>query len=75
MWNIYGMHFRSHMQKHFACTMHASQESKKESCTSDAILIFSEKNLQKQIRYFNSSQESFQFKKKIVRNGVQKVKL
>ena len=29
----------------FACTMHASQESKRESRTSDVILIFSEKNL------------------------------
>jgi hypothetical protein len=31
----------------FACTMHASQESKRESSTSDTILIFCEKNLQK----------------------------
>jgi hypothetical protein len=34
----------------FACTMHASQESKREPRTSDVILIFSEKNLQKQNR-------------------------
>jgi hypothetical protein len=59
----------------FACTMHASQESKREPCTSDAILIFSEKHLQKQVGYLNSSKENIQFKKKIVRNGVKKVKL
>jgi len=29
----------------FACTMHSSQESKRDLCTSDAILIFSMKNL------------------------------
>jgi hypothetical protein len=47
----------------FACTMHASQESKRESRTSDAILIFSEKNLEKQIGYLNSSRENIQFQK------------
>jgi hypothetical protein len=48
----------------FACTMHASQETKRELRTSDAILIFSEKHLQKQIGYLNSSQENIQFQKK-----------
>jgi hypothetical protein len=47
----------------FACTMHACQETKREPCTSDAIMIFSEKNLQKQFGYFNSSQENIQFQK------------
>jgi hypothetical protein len=47
----------------FAC-MHASQESKREPCTSDTILIFSEKKLQKQIGYLNSSRENIQFQKK-----------
>jgi hypothetical protein len=46
-----------------ACTMHASQETKRETCTSDAILIFSENNLQKQIGYLNSSRENIQFQK------------
>jgi hypothetical protein len=59
----------------FACTMHACQETKRESRTSDAILIFSEPNLQKQIGYLNSSRENIQFQKKIVQNGVRKVKL
>jgi hypothetical protein len=48
----------------FPCTMHASHETKMESCTSESILIFSEKKLQKKIRYLNSSQENIQFKKK-----------
>jgi hypothetical protein len=48
----------------FACTMHAYQKSKREPHTSDAILIFSEKHLQKQIGYLNSSRENTQFKKK-----------
>jgi hypothetical protein len=39
----------------FVCTMHASQESKREPLTSDAIMIFFEKHLQKQIGYLNSS--------------------
>jgi hypothetical protein len=47
----------------FACTMHASQESKREPRTSDAILIFSENKLQKQIGYLNSSRENIQFQK------------
>jgi hypothetical protein len=47
----------------FACTMHASQESKREPCTSDAILIFYENKLQKQIGYLNSSRENIQFQK------------
>jgi hypothetical protein len=47
----------------FSCTMHASQESKREPRTSDAILIFSKQNLQKQIGYLNSSQENIQFQK------------
>jgi hypothetical protein len=58
-----------------ACTMHASQETKRESHTSDTILIFSEKKLQKQIGYFNSSRKISNFKKQIIRNGVRKVKL
>jgi hypothetical protein len=44
--------------------MHASQETKRELRTSDSILIFSEKNFQKQIIYLNSSQENIQFKRK-----------
>jgi hypothetical protein len=59
----------------FPCTMHASQETKREPCTSDSILIFSEKNLQKKIGYLNSSRKISNFKKKIVRNGVREVKL
>ena len=47
----------------FACTMHASQETKREPLTSDAIMIFSEKNFQKQIGYLNSSWENIQFQK------------
>jgi hypothetical protein len=46
-----------------ACTMHASQEKKRELHTSYAIMIFSEPNLQKQIGYLNSSRENFQFQK------------
>jgi hypothetical protein len=48
----------------FPCTMHASQETKREPRTSDSIMIFSEQNLQKQIGYLNSSRENIQFKKK-----------
>ena len=48
----------------FPCAMHTSQETKRELHTSDSILIFSEKKLQKQIGYLNSSQENIQFKKK-----------
>jgi hypothetical protein len=48
----------------FACTMHASQESKRKPCTSDVIMIIYEKHLQKQIGYLNSSQENIQFQKK-----------
>ena len=44
--------------------MHACQETKRAPLISDAILIFSEKNLQKQIRYLNSSRENIQFQKK-----------
>ena len=43
--------------------MHVSHESKREPRTSDAILIFSEKKLQKKIGYLNSSQENIQFQK------------
>jgi hypothetical protein len=43
--------------------MHASQESKRDPCTSDVIMIFSEKILQKQIGYLNSSRENIQFQK------------
>jgi hypothetical protein len=42
----------------FPCAMHASQETKREPRTSESILIFSDNNLQKQIGYFNSSQEN-----------------
>jgi hypothetical protein len=42
----------------FACTIHASQETKRELRTSDVILIFSEEQLHKQIGYFNSSREN-----------------
>jgi hypothetical protein len=48
----------------FACTMHASQEAKREPLTSDSIIIFSDHNLQKKIGYLNSSRENIQFKKK-----------
>jgi hypothetical protein len=44
--------------------LHASQESKREPCTSDAILIFSEKIFQKQIVYLNFSRENIQFQKR-----------
>jgi hypothetical protein len=47
----------------FGCTMHASQETKRESRTSDTIMIFSEPNLHKQIGYLNSSREHIQFQK------------
>jgi hypothetical protein len=43
--------------------MHASQETKREPCTSDAILIFSKKLLQKYFGYLNSSRENIQFQK------------
>jgi hypothetical protein len=33
----------------FPCTMHASQETKREPRTSDSILIFSEQHLQKKM--------------------------
>jgi hypothetical protein len=48
----------------FACTMHASQESKREPRTLDIILTFSEKHLHKKIGYLNSSWENIQFQKK-----------
>jgi hypothetical protein len=48
----------------FPCTMHASQETKRELRTSDSNLIFFEQNLQKQIEYLNSSRENIQFQKK-----------
>jgi hypothetical protein len=59
----------------FACTMHASQETKREPRTSDAIMIF--------LRKFAETNWIFEFlsgkypisKKQIVRNGVRKVKL
>jgi hypothetical protein len=47
----------------FPCAMHASQETKKEPHTLDSILIFSEKILQKQTGYLNSSREDIQFQK------------
>ena len=51
----------------FACTMHASQESKRKPHTSDTILIFSEHNVHKQIGYLNSFQENIHFQKKILK--------
>jgi hypothetical protein len=48
----------------FPCAMHASQETKREPCTSDSIMIFSETNLHKQIGYLNSSWTNIQFQKK-----------
>jgi hypothetical protein len=48
----------------FPCAMHASQETKRESRTSNSIMIFSQNNLQKQIGYLNSYRENIQFKKK-----------
>jgi hypothetical protein len=50
--------------RHFSMYMHASQETKRESHTSDSIMIFSENNLQKPIGYLNSSWENIQFQKK-----------
>jgi hypothetical protein len=47
----------------FPCAMHVSQETKRESLTSDSILIFYEKHFHKQIGYLNSSQENIQFQK------------
>jgi hypothetical protein len=47
----------------FPCTMHASQETKRESRTLDSIMIFSNHNLHKQIGYLNSSWENIQFQK------------
>jgi hypothetical protein len=48
----------------FACTMHASQKTKREPRTYDSIMIFSEQNLQKQIGHLNSSRENIQFQNK-----------
>jgi hypothetical protein len=47
----------------FACTMHASQETKRELHKSDSILIFSEHILQIFFGYLNSSRENIQFQK------------
>jgi hypothetical protein len=47
----------------FPCTMHASQETKREPFTSDSIMIFSEHYFQKKIGYLNSSRENIQFQK------------
>jgi hypothetical protein len=47
----------------FPCAMHAPQETKREPCTLDSILIFYEHNLQKEIVYLNSSRENIQFQK------------
>jgi hypothetical protein len=44
--------------------MHASQEKKRESGTSESIMIFYKNNFQKEIGYLNSSPENIQFKKK-----------
>jgi hypothetical protein len=48
----------------FPCAMHTSQETKREPCTSDSIMIFSDNNLKKKIGYFNLSRENIQFQKK-----------
>jgi hypothetical protein len=47
----------------FTCTMHASHEKKRDSCTSNSILIFYNHNLKKQIGHLDSSRENFQFQK------------
>jgi hypothetical protein len=64
MWNIYGMHLRSHMQTllHAPC-MHLRRQ-KESRAHQTSIMIFYEKNLQKQIGYLNSSRENIQFQKK-----------
>jgi hypothetical protein len=70
MWYIWHASHELHADM-FPCAMHASQKTKRETRTSDSIMIFYEKKFQKQIAYFNSSRENIQFqKKKIVRNGV-----
>jgi hypothetical protein len=48
----------------FPCTVHASHGTKRDPCTSNSIMIFSKKNLKKQIGYLNSSWENIQFHKK-----------
>jgi hypothetical protein len=61
MCKIYGMHLKSHMQTLFhAQCMHFRRE-KSQPRTSDSIMIFSRKNLQKQVGYLNSFQENIQF--------------
>ena len=63
----------SHVEN-FACTMHASKEqhaftmhayhkTKRGSCTSHSIMIFSKNNFHKIIGYLNSSQTNTQFQK------------
>jgi hypothetical protein len=59
IWHAYQ---ESHVDT-FACTMHASQETKREPHTSDLIMIFSEPYFHKQIGYLNSSWENIQFQK------------
>jgi hypothetical protein len=61
--NIWHASHGSHVDT-FSCAMHASQETKREPRTLDSIMIFYEKNLQKQIGYLNFSQENIQFQKK-----------
>jgi hypothetical protein len=69
--------FQSFIQTLFG--FYSFQEEKvdmqREPCTSDSIMIFYEKHLQKQIGYFNSLRKISNFKKTIVRNGFQEVKL
>ena len=50
--------------RHFSMHNVCISGDKKERCTSDSIMIFYEKNLQKQIRHFNSSHKNIQFQKK-----------
>jgi hypothetical protein len=62
-------------QEQHACAMHASRETKRGPCTSDSIMIFYEKNLQKKIGYLNSSQKNTQFQKKNRSKRSREVKL
>jgi len=59
----------------FPCTMHASQETKRETHTSDSIMIFSDHNLQKKLDIWISLGRISNFKNQIVQNRVWKVNL
>jgi hypothetical protein len=60
--NIWHASHESHANT-FPCTIHASQETKREPHTSDSIMIFYDHNLHKQFGYLNSSWENIQFQK------------